>query len=799
MLKTVLRALLRQPAFTLAAAGTLAIGIASTTALFTAVDAVLLRPLPYPRSQDIYTVRTFFPSGRFTIGLVASEEMASVAALDDAVSAVAVAARADTTLLVDSSPRQVTGYGVSDGFFDLFGVPMAAGRAFQRSDGDRGAPPVVIVSHRLWTSGFGAAPDLVGRVITLNDQPAKVVGIAAAAFDVPAGVDLWFNINTHPPNIGHAYDGFLRVRPGTPIPALVSRMNATLGALGRKYPDQEIGRAYAVRSLLDATVGDLGPILVIVFAATGLLLVLAAANVTNLLLARAAGRAREIAVRSALGASRSRIVAQLLTESVAIAVCGGLAGIVAARWSLNLLLRFGAARLPRLANVTMDLRVLGFAVLVVAASGILVGLVPALRMADTDIAGLLNDSGRSVKGSRRTRRWLNAFAVTEIMVAVAIVAGAGRLVRSYRNLEHTDPGFDPRGRLVLDVQPPRPRPPAVESRSAWWDAVETRLRDAGARTVAATSSFPLQHDRDSTTFVDLVSRPDIPPDKRLNARMRIISPQFFTAMGMRLIEGRLLSSADTNRAVPVAVVNQAFARRNLGGASPIGERVKGLHGHVEGGRFVPDEVTIVGVVSDVSYASLVTAPEPIVYGPLAQYFAGQVSIVVTTDDGAPERHAAAFEAAIRAVDARVPIEVQTAPAIVAASIARQRLGMWLMLGFAAAALLLATVGMFGVIACVVSQRISEMAVRQALGATQRQVFGSVMAEAARLTAAGLALGVTIAWWTGVVAAAYVFDVAPRDPAVLGGAAIAVACVATLATLVPARRAARVALPRALRD
>jgi len=799
MLRTVIRTLVRQPSFTLAAAGTLAIGIAATTSLFTAVDAVLLRPLPYPRSQDLYTVRTYFPSGRFTIGLVASEEMAGVAALTDAVAGVAMATRADGTLLIGGTPRQVVAYGVSDGFFDLFGVPLRAGQPIHRGDGVRGAAPIAVVSHRLWTAAFGSRADLVGQLITLNDRPVKVVGITPAEFDVPAGTDLWTNMQTDPPNIGHGYDGYLRLRAGTTMtPALQARINATLEPLGRKYPDQEVGRAFAVRSLLAATVGDLGPIVVILFGATGLLLVLAAVNVTNLLLARAAGRAREIAVRAALGASRGRIVARLLTESTVIAIAGGAVGILLAQWALTLLLRYGAARLPRIGHLSMDLRVLGFAVLVVGVTGMLVGLVPALRMADADIGSLMNETGRSVRGSRATRRWLGLFAIAEIAVAVAVVAGAARLVRSYQHLTHTDAGFDPRGRLVLDVQPPRPQAPPLERRNAWWEATEAKLREAGATAAAASSSFPLEHDWDSTTFVDLVSRPDVPPDKRPNARMRIVTPQFFDVMGMRLLHGRLLSPADGTRSQPVAVVNEAFVKRNLAGASPLGEQIKGFRGHMEHGTFVDDYVVIVGVVNDVKYATLVAPAEPIVYVALSQFFSPRLSIVVTTADGAPERRLPAFEAAIHSIDTRVPIDAHTASDVVAGSIERQRLGMWLMLGFAAAALLLATIGMFGVIACVVSQRIGEMAVRQALGATRQQVFGAVMREGARLTVAGLAIGVGVAWWTGTLVGAYVFDVAALDPTVLASSAAAVAVVAALSTALPARRAAVVELSRALK-
>ena len=594
------RSLIRQPSFTFAAAGTLALGIAASTALFSTVNAALLRPLPYLRSEEIYTARTFFPSGRFTIGLVASEEMAGVAQLRDVVTAVAMARRNDAAIQFETDSRQVVAYAVSDRFFDLFGVPVAAGRPIGGGDGAVGTPQVVVLSHALWVGAFGARPDVVGSTIIFADRPAKVIGIAPRGFDVPAGTELWLNTAVDPPGIGHAYEGYLRVRPGTSPTPLQARMDQTLAALGRKYPDQEVGRAYAIRPLLETTVGDLGPILMILFGATALLLILAAANVTNLLLARTTGRAREMAVRAALGASRRRILAQLIAESMLIAIAGGAAGAAAAYGSVRLLLRFGAARLPRLADVSIDLHVLVFVAVLVTAIGLLVGLIPGLRLADTDLAALMNESGRSVRGSRKTRRLLGLFVIAEIAVAVAIVSGAGRLARSYVNLESVSSGFDPRGRLVLDVFLPRADWTDVR-RNAWWDASEQALRAAGATQVAAASSLPLEHEWDATTFVDLVSRPDVPPDQRPNARERVISAGFLTSMGIPLLRGRSFTTADRLNTQPVAIVNQAFVARNLGGADALGERVKGLHGHQVNGKFVPDDVVIVGVAADVKY------------------------------------------------------------------------------------------------------------------------------------------------------------------------------------------------------
>jgi putative ABC transport system permease protein len=798
MIRAAARSLLRQPSFTLAAAGILAVGIASTTTLFTTVNAALLRPLPYARPGELYSLRTYFTDGRFTMGMVASEELAAVDALPDIVASTAYATRLDGAIDTEVKPRQVVIYAVSQHFFDLFGVPLEAGRPIDARNAVRGAPQVAVLSQAIWRSAFGAQPDIVGRLVTMAGRPVRVIGVARAGFDVPTGTDVWTNLSSDI-DIGHNYEAWVRARPGTALPLLVSRLNQTFIPLAKKYPAWELDRAYEVRPLLDATVGSLGPILVILFSATALLLVLAAVNVTNLILARTTSRTREIAVRSALGASRGRIIAQLLTESVLIAITGAVAGTALAYTAIRWLLQFGASRLPRLGALSMDFNAIAFVALVAGLTGVLMGIVPALRMADTDLSALMNESGRSVHGSRKTRRLLGAFVIAEIAVAVAIVAGAGRLVRSYQNLESLNPGFNPRGLLALDVTLPPPTAPTQERRNAWWDDTETALRAAGATEVAATSSLPLEpHEWDVTNFVDLAALPNVPPERRPNARMRQVTPDFFKVMGITLVDGRQVTRQDGIHSQPVVIVNEAFAKHNFGSASAIGERVKSLRGHSENGKFVDDLVPIVGVVRNVKYATLSGAVEPVMYEPFAQFFFRRATIVIATADGAPERHATEFEAALWRIEPRLAIEAKSVPAIVATSLERERLGMWLMLGFGAAALLLAAVGMFGVIAYVVSQRMGEMAVRQALGATRGQILAMVVRDGGGLIAGGLLAGIGVSWWTGHLISAYIFDVSARDPFVLGFSVAIVAMLAFAATLIPARRATSLQLARALR-
>lgn len=802
MLRGAIRSLVRQPTFVVAAVATLSLGIAAPTAIFSTVNAVLLKPLPYPRPEDLYTVRTYMTNGHFTIGLMASEEMTTLARQSPLIETMAMGSPVSgATITVDGDARQVVAYGVSGDFFRLFELPTALGRGVTASDTVRGAPPVVVLSHALWENSYGARPDIVGSVITVMDHPVRVIGVARADFTVPQNTDLW--VSTYiPEGIGHAYDGYLRLRPATALQTLQPAMTVAMASLGPKYPDMEVNRAYRVTPLLTATVGDLGPILLILFAATALLLVLAAANVTNLMLARGTTRARELAVRAALGAGRARIIAQLVAESLLLAVAGGVIGIAAALAGVRALLRLGGAHLPRLNALSFDAHVLAFVAAVVIVTGVLGGLVPALRMADTDISLLMNETGRGVRGSRRTRHLLAAFIAAELAVSVVVVAGASRLVASYEHLAHVDPGFVAGGRLVFDVTLPRRPGPFAQSQQrlmTWWQQSATRLRDVGASQVAAASSIPLAHEWDSTTFADIVGKQDTTSPNRPNGRLRLITPGFLSTIGVRLLAGRAFTDADGPASQPVAIVSETYVRKFLSDRDPLRAELQGFRFHSVDGHIVPDNVPIVGVVADVKYSALADAAEPIVYIPMAQSYTQRASIVITTADGAPERRVADFRRALLDVEPRLAIEGATLSSLLSHSIERQRLGMWLMSAFAGAALLLAAVGVFGVVAFSVSQRVGEMAVRQALGATRGDVLWAIVRDAALTALPGLAAGMAVAWWSGRLVVRYVYAVGPADPFVLTTSVMSVAAVALAAIVLPARRAAALDPARALRQ
>ena len=799
-LKLAIRSLLRQPSFTLAAVGTLALGIAASTAVFSTVNAALLQPLPYPDAENIYSLRTEITDGRYTSGLVGPVELLNLAASTDDVVAGGLGRRLNETLVTDGGAFQTVVYGVSRDFFGLFGARIAHGRGFEPGEYEPGPPRAVVLSHRAWQRYFGGDSAIVGQKIQLSGLTMPVVGIAAPEFAFPSGTDFWFSMHVRPDDVSHLYEAYIRLRPGTSIEAVAGPMARVMADLGVKYPDQNKNRAFVATPLLDAVIGDLGPVLLIAFAATGLLLVIAAVNVTNLMLARAAGRAREMAVRTALGATRLRLAKQLLLESAVLGAAGGAIGVAGAYAAVRTLNALGAERLPRLASVPFDVSVLVFAAAAVGVTGLAVGIAPALVTVRADLMPLINDGGRSGTGGRLSRRALAGLIVAEIAVAIALVAGAGRLVRSFENLSNEHRGFTSEPRLIADVALPfmQYREPARVQ--AWLDDAAARLGALGIEHVATVSSFPLRTEWDTTTFVDLVRDPSSDPHARPNARMRRVSADFFDVMDIPLVAGRAFTPQDRDGTQPVTIVSQAFADRFLQGRDPLREQVTipGVHATLIGSRWYNKRIQIVGVAADVRHESLGDAPEQTVYLAQAQVPARRLSLVVEASGMDVEALAPAVHDALSELDARVPVEVTTLSEVVDASLSRQRLGMILMSVFGVAALALAAVGVFGVIAFVVAQRTGEMAIRLALGASTRRVFWIVMRQGAGLTGAGVALGLLLAWWTGGLVAAYVYEVASLDPLVIGGSVLSVGLVALASTQILARRASGVSPSQALR-
>ena len=783
-----LRNLRKTPAFPLAAIATLALGIGATTAIFSTVNAVLLRPLPYPNAQDIYAIRTALTDGRVTTGLLSPAEL--VRLNDPSVSIVrAVGTQAqDLTLLRDDgTPVRTSVSVVGDGFFELFGLPVTLGTAFTPEHFANNAAPVLVISTQVWRDLFSSDPGVIGKPVRFAEVTATVVGVAPAGFDTPHGAGFWFAQPMDPQGQNHSFDGYMRLKPGASIERVRGEMAAVMAGLARDFPVSDMNRVYVVRPLVDSIVGDLGPILIIVLSSTALLLLLACVNVTNLMLARGAARAREIAVRVALGASRGRIVRQLLTESIVLATAGALVGLIVANLGVKLLLSLGARQLPRLEAVTFDGRVLLFTLVTLIVSGAFVGFAPALRLARTDVRSLMNESTRSATGGRGTARWLAGMTIAEIALAVTLVAGAGWLIRGFANLRSLDPGFASESRVFFDATLIGPKYRDQPALQAGIKEVVSRVRQISGVTAAGlTSSVPLRGSQENSLYLQLDGT-TLDPANPLGTRQRFVTPGFFDAMGIRLIAGRDFAEDDRADTTLVAVVNRTFVRRYLGGRDPMGVRFSSGYPQID-----PRSMsTIVGVVEDVRQRSLEDAAEPAYYTSIGQRPLRRMAMVVKTATPDPVSVEQAIREEIRRFDPQIAVDFTSVPELVGGTLRRQQLGMTLMLLFGATAVALAAVGIYGVIAYASAQRRNEMATRLALGATRGDIFLLVLRQGRTLGLVGLAIGLATAYLAGRVVSSRVYAVQAADPWILSGAIAIVGLIAVAATLIPAFRASRV--------
>ncbi len=794
-----LRSFRRAPAFPLAAIATLALGIGATTAIFSTLNAVLLKPLPYPRAEDLYNIRTTLTDGRVTTGLLSNGE---ISRLNDPKLSIVMAAgmqAADLTLLHDDgTPQHIKIYGVTEGFFELFGLPMTLGGFVHdhfvqpappppNAPPAPGTPPVVVISYRVWQDLYRGDPAIVGKPIHFAEVATTIAGVAPRGFDTPHGGDYWFSQRIGKDDINHFFDGFMRLKPGVRLERANAEMASIMSGLARDFPASDLNRAYVTKPLVAAVVGDLGPILLIVMSATGLLLVLACVNVTNLLLARGAARAREMAVRVSLGAARGRIVRQLLTESALLAAAGAALGALIAYGSVRALLALGASTLPRLDAVPFDTRVLLFILTTIVVSALLIGFAPALWLVVTDVRTLMNESGRSAGSGRGTSRWLSAMTVVEIALAIILVAGAGWLVRGFANLRNTDLGFLPEKRLLFDVSFLGPKYPNAEAvRTSAATLLERIGAVPGVTAVGATTHFPLRNTPENSLIGQLHGEA-LDPAHPIGTRQRFISQGYFGATGTRLLQGREFGPDDRSNSTRVAVVNRTFVKRYLNGRDPIGLRFSA-------GYPAPDpsvEHTVVGVVDDVRQKTVSDEAEPAFYSPLTQTPFRRQTIVVATSLTDVARLQSAIREDVRRLDPQIAVEFEVVTELVAGTLRRQQLGMTLMLIFGGVAVLLAAVGIYGVVAYAVSQRRGEMATRLALGATPGSVFWLVMKQGGTLALAGIAIGLLISYLSGEVVASQVYAVRASDPLMLTAAIVLVATISAVATMIPAWRASRV--------
>jgi predicted permease len=793
------RRLTRRPTFTLPAIATLAVGIGATTAIFSMVHAVLLRPLPYPNADEIFTLRSVRVDGGWSSGRVAGADLGAIMSGAGSVMDVAGAVSATTFVIEgdDGRTRQVATRLVTERFFDLIGTPLAVGRAFA-TEPREGTFGSAVLSHAIWEQMYGSAADIVGRTLRFTAGPATIVGVAPPDFDVPAGTDVWLATTLSPTSETSMYEGYLRVRPGTHPDVLRDELESVAAGLVVDRPDRWAGRSLAVTSLIDALIGNLGAILLIVLAAAIVLLALGCVNVATLVLAREGAQTRELAIRKALGAGRGRVMGQLLTESLILSSVGAALGLLLAYASVRMLSALGARGLPRLDGVSFDVRVLAFAAAALITTTVLVGLLPVMRLGNQDVSGLVAAGSRFGMHGRRSRHLLSSIVITEIAMAVVLVSSAGWLVRSYASLSDTDPGFAAEGRLVfqsallgssyLPVQRivhGSDGPAMIPDRTG--GTPETWLRELTARldeideidAVGVGSASPFGPDPDAMVYVGLPDQSTDPTNERMS-RLRSASPDFFSALGVRIVAGRSFSAGEPRSSV---VVNEAFVREYLRGRDPLGASFAWGAPQVD----FDNVQTIVGVVADVRYRSMSQPAEPTFY---TLGYPSRGTVVVATSLSDPTPLIAAVRAAVETVDATIPVTIESLDVVVAAELARYRLGLLLMSSFAAISLMLAAIGIHGVVSHTAALRSEEFAIRLALGARPSNIARSVLGWGGRLWSVGVAGGLLVSYVAGRFAASRLYAVEAGDPAILGAAVGAVSLLTLTAYSISAIRSAR---------
>jgi putative ABC transport system permease protein len=788
-----LRRLWAAPGFTLVAVLTLALGIGANAALFSIVNGVLLRPLPYPDPDRLVRVVGLYEGKPVVMSPANFLDVRAAAATLEGLAAYDNTA---FTLTGGGEPHRVEAAEVTANFFDVLGVRPALGRGFEGGENDPGRAKVVVLGHGLWAQRFAGDPGVLGQAVVLDGQPYTVVGVAAAGFDFPGTTQLWVPM-LHDAQFlqarGAVYLGTVaRLAADASIEHARAELRGIAERLEAQHKDQNEGLGMGAIPLRDHVVGDVSRALTLLLGAVGFVLLIACVNVANLLLARHAARGHELAVRTALGAARGRIVRQLLTEAVVLGVAGGALGMAVASWGRELLLALQPGDLPRLAETGIDSTVLAFCACLSVLTALLFGAVPALAATRRDPTLALREGGRGLFSRSRLGPSL---VVGEVALAATLLAGAGLLLRTFSELRRVDPGFETPKALTFRTALPEALYDDAR-RLSFYRALEERIAaQPGVTAVGATMALPLSEVRFSISF-DVAGRPPLPPAQQPSLEVRVATPGYLRAMGIPLLAGRPFTAGDSREAPPVVLLSREAVRRHFPDEDPIGKHITLGWGSGPGAPKAGG--TVVGVVGDVKDHGLAEAHPPEIYLPYAQRPMLNMSLVVRTADD-PARLTTAIRATLHDLDPNLPmLRVQTLEDVVSGSIARPRFYALLLAFFAATALALAALGVFGVLSYAVSQRSREIGLRLALGAVPSDLLRMVLGEAVRLVAIGLAIGIPVALLLSRSLASLLFGLTPTDPTTLAGVVIVLGAAALFAAALPAWRAARLDPLHALR-
>jgi putative ABC transport system permease protein len=799
-LRYALRSFRRRPLFFAVAAGTVGLAIGASTAVFSVVDAVLLRPLPFASAAEIVTVWLAVPEQNAPFVEVSYPYLTDVRAASRTLAATAAMPAVNSGFFLTlEEPVRVEGRIVTGNFFEVLGARALLGRTFSEAEDRVGAPRVLVIAHGLWQRLFGGDPATVGRDVLVDGTPMTVVGVMPPEFRYPPGAELWTPLVPIVPKlVDDAKVGWATMLARRAPGASLAQVSAELDAITANHSRQHANRGPVPRTvvapLTESFFGTARPALLVLLLAVLLVLLVACANVAALLLARAGARRREVAVRLALGASRARLVRQLLAESALLAVAGGAAGVALAVWALDTLVALAPAQVPRLTDAVVDARVLAFSCALTIVSALVSGLAPALLASRPALTEALSEGGRTAQGGHP--RWRGLLLGGEAAVAVVLLSGAALMVQTFANLRRLDLGFDPHRVLTFAVSAPRDKYPAVAQRRTLQRAMVERIEALpGTESAAAVLLRPLWGHVGLDWPFTVEGQPEDEAHRNPPLNLQVVTPGFFRTIRMPLVAGRTFDTRDTDIAPTVAVISETMARRCWPGQDPLGKR---LRMPMPTAPYPQAWVTVVGVVGESRYRELQTARFDF-YMSYLQSDEPLQHVVVRTD-GDPLALAGAVRATLREVDRELVLsDVTTMEALVEGAMGGARFGMQLLSAFAFVALALAALGTYGVVAFMVGRRTREIGVRMALGARARSVLGLVLREGMRPVLAGLAIGIAGSFALGRALAGLLFGVPPHDVAAPATAATLLAAAALLACLVPALRAARVDPAAALRD
>jgi predicted permease len=800
-----LRMLRRSPSFSAVAILVLALGIGANAAMFSVIHAVLLQSLPYEKPDKLVILWM-----RFTgIGIpkdqnwVSAPEFMDLRSTSKAFSEIAAISSNSYNIQVGKKPERILGAAVSASFFRLLGVPPVLGRSFLAEEETPGLDGAIIISYGLWQRRFGADPGIQGRPLSVNGRSFQIIGVMPKGFGYPDQAEIWTPLaftadDLAPTSRGdHGLLAIARIRDDISLAAA----NADMERVSQRiidgtpdYPYKRFGFRVIMTPLLEDMIGDLRPSLLILMGSVAFVLLIACSNVANLLLAKASSRERELAVRNALGASRSRLIRQLLTESAVMSIAGALAGMAMAKWALMALTRVAETAMPRITQAELNWPVLGFTTSIAILTAVVFGLWPALRSSAGFNPESLKEAGRPVTSGTARQRLRDALVVAEVALSLVLLAGAGLLVRSFMRLEKIDPGFRPHNVLTMRITLPDARYSDPGKINAFYRELARRVAALpGVEAAGAIGLLPLSGQNSSGTVT--VDTQAVPAENRTpEADRRPVMPGLFQALGIELLRGRFFDERDSENSAPVAIVDETMVRAYWPNENPIGKRIK------QGGEQSKSPwMTIVGVVRQVRYRTLEAPSRVQLYWPEVQNPWHTLGLAIRT---AIEPHALAdiVEQQVLAIDPDQPVYmIRTMDELTSNSMAQRRLSMWLLSGFAGIAMLLAAAGVYGVISYSVAQRTRELGIRMALGASHWQVLRMVLQHSLGLVVTGVAIGIAGSLFLTRFMSGMLFNVSATDPFTLAAVALTLACIGLIAGYLPARRATHIEPVEALRQ